>query len=138
MAASRKSLRTQLDEVMAQMSELAKEEKPAPAKCNLLMTQLETLRYLHQQETSAEVEKLKQRIAELESTTTQSQSQTTSPSNDSLLDATVAQMMARHNAGVTENVSHLQLPVRVPTLTRDEPSPHSTPAPVEADPDMLT
>lgn len=136
MAASRKSLRTQLDEVLAEMSELSREEKPDKAKVGLLTSRLETIRYLHAQENAAETEKLKQRIAELESATTQSQ--TTSPSNDVLLDAQVAAMLQRHNAGMTENKPTLQLPVRVPTLTRDEPAPRSALALVEYDPDLLT
>jgi peptidoglycan hydrolase CwlO-like protein len=136
-APNRKSLRTQIDEVMSQMTELAKEEKPATARVSLLTTQLETLRYLHQQETAAENEKLKKRIAELESPSATTQPQTTSPSNDALLDAQVAAMLERHNAGMAENKSTLQLPVRVPTLTRDEPVT-SLPAPVEDDPDLVT
>lgn len=138
MPANKKSLRTQIDELNATISKVAEEGKPAPAKCNMLVTQLETLRYLHQQETEAEIEKLKQRIAELESPSAPTQSQTPSPSNDVLLDSQVAQMLARHNAGMAENKSTLQLPVRVPTLTRDEPAPRSALALVEYDPDLLT
>jgi cell division protein FtsB len=128
---------------MVQMSELAKEEKPPMARVSLLTTQLETLRYLHQQETAsekdtlaAENEKLKKRIAELESPSATTQPQTTSPSNDALLDAQVAAMLARHNAGMADNKSVLQTPVRVPTLTHDEPT--SLPALVEDDPDLVT
>ena len=51
-------------------------------------------------------------------------------------------MMARHNWGVAENKSVLQLPVKMtpPPLTRDEGTSHINlrPAPVEDDPNLVT
>jgi hypothetical protein len=135
MAPNRKSLRVQIDEVNAAISKLAEEEKPAPAKCNMLVAQLETLRFLMQTELSTaketlveENESLKKRIEEL--TTPQA------PTENELLDArvnqSVAAMIARHNAADTKPT--IQLPVHVPTLTRDEPLTHiASPRPAEDD-----
>jgi hypothetical protein len=115
MAASKKSLRTQIDEVMAAISKLAEEEKPAPAKCNLRMTQLETLRYLHQQEVAeekdklvAENESLRKRIAELESSPS-------APTQADPLDDVVRQMLHRHQHPVV--ATSIQAPVPVAPVT---------------------
>jgi uncharacterized protein involved in exopolysaccharide biosynthesis len=125
MAPNRKSLRTQIDEVNDAISKLAEEEKPAPAKCNMLVTQLETLRFLLQTELSTEKETL---VAENESLKKRIEELTTprAPTENELLDArvnqSVAAMLARHNAADAK--ATIQLPVHVPTLTRDEGTSH--------------
>ena len=101
-----KSLLTQMQEVMSRMAEVEKEDKPSTAKVSLLTTQLETLRYLHQQEVAAEQNalaaenaELKRRIAEL--TASPSATPQTTSQSDSL-DDIVAGMLKRHaNQGKT-------------------------------------
>jgi len=135
-----KSIVTQMQQVLDQMADMSGEDKPDKVRVILLQSRLDTLRYLHQQEADAERkalitenENLKREVADLKAQP---------PSDDALLNAQVAAMMARHNWGVAENKSVFQLPVKMtpPPLTRDEGTSHINlrPAPVEDDPDLVT
>lgn len=107
------------------MQEQSKDEKPDKVKAGLLTSRLETLRFLMQTELSTEkadlvakVESLEKRVAEL--------SVPREPTEAEILDAqvkqSVAAMLARHDAADAKPT--IQLPVRVPRLTRDEGTSH--------------
>ena len=136
MAANRKSLRTQIDECHALIDKEIEAGTERPARLTLLKSKLESLMDLFRQENAnsalaVENAELKRRVAELESPK-QTVPMSDSSSDSSLIDATVAQMIARHNAGMAENKSVLQVPVPV---TRSEPV--TRPALVETDPDLV-
>jgi hypothetical protein len=137
-APNRKSLRTQIDECHALIDKEIEAGTERPARLTLLKAKLDSLMELFRQESvnsvlAVENADLKRRIEELTA------SPTASPSNDQLLDAQVAAMMARHNWGVVENKSVIQTPVPVPTLTRDEGTAHiATPRPRPAEDDFIT
>jgi len=135
-AANRKSLRTQIDECHALIDKEIEAGTERPARLTLLKSKLESLMDLFRQENAnsalaVENAELKRRVAELESPK-QTVPMSDSSSDSSLIDATVAQMIARHNAGMAENKSVLQVPVPV---TRSEPV--TRPALVETDPDLV-
>lgn len=125
MSRSRRSLRTQIDEVMAQMTDLAKEEKPAPAKCNMLVTQLETLRFLLQTELRRE-DKEKELPAKVEDTA----STLESPTKSDPLDDIVRGMLERH-------ANQVQTPATVTASKTSSATATLPPRPVTTDDDLL-
>jgi hypothetical protein len=129
MARRFKSIADQLNDVVQTIAdELAKPDLK-PARVNLLTAQIDTLKYLHQQEQSslaAENADLKKQIAELKAPSTPSQ---TTPQSD--LDLQVEAMLRRHNASQPA-AAIVTVP---PSMTRSEPV---VPRPVEYDEDLVT
>ena len=126
-----KSVVTQMQEVLDQMAELSKEDKPDKVRASVLTSRLDTLRYLHQQETASEVstlaaenQELKKQLAELTP-----KEPAKSPA-ESLLDQQVAEMVRRHQ----QPVMPLTLTTPV-TMTRSEPVTRPV---EETDEDLLT
>ena len=120
MAVTRKSLTTELADVLAEMRTLSKDEKPAPARVQLLVSRLDALKFLMQSEQDAlddEVEKLRRENSELRRHVA-SAPPPKSP-EETEIDARVAEMVRRHQeSSIHEPKSS------PPPLSRSESTSH--------------
>jgi hypothetical protein len=121
-----RSLRTQIDECHDLINKELDAGTERPARLTLLKAKLDSLMELFRQESAnsavaVENAELKRRVEEL----TAPKEPAKSPA-DALLDQQVAEMMARHNWGMAENKSTIQLPVKMtpPPLSRSESTAH--------------